>query len=422
MIRFMEPPLLYLAVLALTAMALALVKYVEVTFIGIKYGSLRAIFKENEKFKNIFLRWVKRGNLMLASLQFLRYLLEIFFILFLFHITENIVFSLLIAFGVFLIFGEYVPRTLAVQQGVRKAYRLYGSFYYVAVFLSPFVRLLMLPADILIKVMGGEMVLNAPYMTDLEEQIIKNVLSEDNIQESEMISSILEFKETTVREIMVPRVDIVAVSSDVTFDELIDVIDEEGHSRLPVYDERLDNILGIVYVKDLIRVGRDNFSLSVMLRDVFFIPETKKINSLLKDFQAKHMHMAFVVDEYGDLVGLVTIEDVLEEIVGEIEDEYDEEESLYRKIADNEFIVSPKMTLEEFEDEFAIDLTEHEITGDEDFETLAGFIIAHLGNLPKRGFEYDYGRFILRVTDADNRRILKVYLKIKENDSPKGGK
>jgi|GEM_PF-2509204 len=418
----MEPPLLYLAVLALTAMALALVKYVEVTFIGIKYGSLRAIFKENEKFKNIFLRWVKRGNLMLASLQFLRYLLEIFFILFLFHITENIVFSLLIAFGVFLIFGEYVPRTLAVQQGVRKAYRLYGSFYYVAVFLSPFVRLLMLPADILIKVMGGEMVLNAPYMTDLEEQIIKNVLSEDNIQESEMISSILEFKETTVREIMVPRVDIVAVSSDVTFDELIDVIDEEGHSRLPVYDERLDNILGIVYVKDLIRVGRDNFSLSVMLRDVFFIPETKKINSLLKDFQAKHMHMAFVVDEYGDLVGLVTIEDVLEEIVGEIEDEYDEEESLYRKIADNEFIVSPKMTLEEFEDEFAIDLTEHEITGDEDFETLAGFIIAHLGNLPKRGFEYDYGRFILRVTDADNRRILKVYLKIKENDSPKGGK
>ena len=418
----MEPPLLYLAVLALTAMALALVKYVEVTFIGIKYGSLRAIFKENEKFKNIFLRWVKRGNLMLASLQFLRYLLEIFFILFLFHITENIVFSLLIAFGVFLIFGEYVPRTLAVQQGVRKAYRLYGPFYYVVVFLSPFVRLLMLPADILIKVMGGEMVLNAPYMTDLEEQIIKNVLSEDNIQESEMISSILEFKETTVREIMVPRVDIVAVSSDVTFDELIDVIDEEGHSRLPVYDERLDNILGIVYVKDLIRVGRDNFSLSVMLRDVFFIPETKKINSLLKDFQAKHMHMAFVVDEYGDLVGLVTIEDVLEEIVGEIEDEYDEEESLYRKIADNEFIVSPKMTLEEFEDEFAIDLTEHEITGDEDFETLAGFIIAHLGNLPKRGFEYDYGRFILRVTDADNRRILKVYLKIKENDSPKGGK
>ena len=422
MIRFMEPPLLYLAVLALTAMALALVKYVEVAFIGIKYGSLRAIFKENEKFKNIFLRWVKRGNLMLASLQFLRYLLEIFFILFLFHITENIVFSLLIAFGVFLIFGEYVPRTLAVQQGVRKAYRLYGPFYYVVVFLSPFVRLLMLPADILIKVMGGEMVLNAPYMTDLEEQIIKNVLSEDNIQESEMISSILEFKETTVREIMVPRVDIVAVSSDVTFDELIDVIDEEGHSRLPVYDERLDNILGIVYVKDLIRVGRDNFSLSVMLRDVFFIPETKKINSLLKDFQAKHMHMAFVVDEYGDLVGLVTIEDVLEEIVGEIEDEYDEEESLYRKIADNEFIVSPKMTLEEFEDEFAIDLTEHEITGDEDFETLAGFIIAHLGNLPKRGFEYDYGRFILRVTDADNRRILKVYLKIKENDSPKGGK
>ena len=418
----MEPPLLCLAVLVLTAMVLALVKYVEVTFIGIKYGSLREIFKENERFKNIFLRWVKRGNLMLASLQFLRYLLEIFFILFLFSITDKIETSLLAAFGVFLIFGEYVPRTLAVQQGVGKAYRLYGPFYYVAVFLSPFVRLLMLPADVLIKVMGGEMVLSAPYMTDLEEQIIKNVLSEDNIQESEMISSILEFKETTVREIMVPRVDIVAVSSDVTFNELINVIDEEGHSRLPVYDERLDNILGIVYVKDLIRVGRDDFSLSAMLRDVFFIPETKKINSLLKDFQAKHMHMAFVVDEYGDLVGLVTIEDVLEEIVGEIEDEYDEEESLYRKISENEFIVSPKMTLEEFEDEFAIDLTEHEITGDEDFETLAGFIIAHLGNLPKRGFEYDYGRFILRVTDADNRRILKVYLKIKEDDSPRGGK
>ena len=191
---------------------------------------------------------------------------------------------------------------------------------------------------------------------------------------------------------------------------------------MPVYDERLDNILGIVYVKDLIRVGRDNFSLSAMLRDVFFIPETKKINALLKDFQAKHMHMAFVVDEYGDLVGLVTIEDVLEEIVGEIEDEYDEEESLYRKISENEYMVSPKMTLEEVEEEFSIDLAEHELTEDEDFETLAGFIIAHLGNLPKRGFEHDYGDFILRVVDADNRRILKVYLKIKEKQQKRGEK
>ncbi len=417
----MEPPLYYLC-FGLIALALSLVKFVEVTFIGVKYGSLRDIFKENETFKMIFLRWVKHGNLMLASLQFLRYILEITLILLLYEFSKNIVLSLTIAFAVFLIFSEYVPRTIAVQRGIGKAYLLFRPFYYIAIVLSPFVRLLMLPADILIKIMGGEMVLNAPYMTNLEEQIIKNVLSEDNIQESEMISSILEFKETTVREIMVPRVDIVAVPADITYEELVKVIDEEGHSRLPVYDERLDNILGIVYVKDLIRVGRDNFSLSAMLRDVFFIPETKKINALLKDFQAKHMHMAFVVDEYGDLVGLVTIEDVLEEIVGEIEDEYDEEESLYRKISENEYMVSPKMTLEEVEEEFSIDLAEHELTEDEDFETLAGFIIAHLGNLPKRGFEHDYGDFILRVVDADNRRILKVYLKIKEKQQKRGEK
>jgi len=350
---------------------------------------------------------------MLASLQFLRYMLEIVIIILLYESLGDMILTLGVSFGVYVVFGEYVPRTIAVQKGITKSRWLFLPLYYVALMLSPLVRLLMLPADIIIKVLGGEMVLNAPYMTDLEEQIIKNVLTDENMQESEMISSILEFKDTTAREIMVPRVDIVAVPSDISYEQLVNVIDEEGHSRLPVYDERMDNILGIVYVKDLVKTEKEDFDLKKMLREVFFIPETKKINSLLKDFQSKHTHMSFVVDEYGDLVGLVTIEDVLEEIVGEIEDEYDEDEPIYRKVAENEYILSPKMTVEEFKDEFGIDLDEEVSDDAEDFDTVAGFIIAVLGNLPGKGFKHDHGAFTLKVLEADNRRILKVGLSLK---------
>ena len=406
-------PHLYHVSLTLTVLILSLVKYTEVAFIGVKYVNLKELLNRNEKFKKIYLKWIKNGNLMLASLQFLRYMLEIVIIILLYESLGDMILTLGVSFGVYVVFGEYVPRTIAVQKGITKSRWLFLPLYYVALMLSPLVRLLMLPADIIIKVLGGEMVLNAPYMTDLEEQIIKNVLTDENMQESEMISSILEFKDTTAREIMVPRVDIVAVPSDISYEQLVNVIDEEGHSRLPVYDERMDNILGIVYVKDLVKTEKEDFDLKKMLREVFFIPETKKINSLLKDFQSKHTHMSFVVDEYGDLVGLVTIEDVLEEIVGEIEDEYDEDEPIYRKVAENEYILSPKMTVEEFKDEFGIDLDEEVSDDAEDFDTVAGFIIAVLGNLPGKGFKHDHGAFTLKVLEADNRRILKVGLSLK---------
>ncbi len=412
MIENMDPHLFY-AVLLISAFVMSLMKYAEVAFMGVKHGNLREILAENERFKKVFLKWIKNGNLMLASLQFMRYLIEIGFIILLFRHSYNLVLTLGISFGIFIVFGEYVPRTIALQKGISRAAWLFSWLYYAAMIFTPLVRLLMLPADIIIKLLGGEMVLSAPYMTDLEEQIIRNLLEDENMQESQMISSILEFKDTTAREIMVPRVDIVAVPSDITYEDLLALIDEEGHSRLPVYSERLDNVLGFVYAKDLLGIDEKAFDLEELLREVFYIPETKKINSLLKDFQAKHTHMSFVVDEYGDLVGLVTIEDVLEEIVGEIEDEYDEEEPLYRKVSEKEYVISPKMTTEEFKDEFSIDLEQLINPDTEDFDTVAGFIISTTGNLPERDFTCEYEKFIFKILDADNRRILKIGLELK---------
>ena len=396
---------------------LFLIKFVETSFVSMRYGDIREILVKDDLFKKILLKWIKSGNLMLASLQFIRYLIEISLILFLTQYTGNFFYSLLVSFFIFIVVGEYAPRTLAIQKGVKNVYFLFMPLYYLALFVSPFVRLFILPSDIIIKMFGGRMVLSAPYMTELEEQIIKNILDEDDAQERDMLNSILEFKDTIVREIMVPRVDIVAVPSDISYKELIDIIEKEGHSRLPVYDERLDNLLGIIYVKDLIKVDEKSFDIKKLLREPFFVPETKKINSLLKDFQTKHMHMAFVVDEYGDLVGLATIEDVLEEIVGEIEDEYDEEETLFTKIGEGEYIISPKMTIEEFNDTFNIDLEKFKINEDDDYDTIAGFLIAMLGTLPKKGDKKEFDTFLVKVMEADERRILKLYLKIKNKEN-----
>lgn len=235
-----------------------------------------------------------------------------------------------------------------------------------------------------------------------------------------MIEGVLQVAEMQVRDIVIPRSQMVVVSRDESPEKLLPVIVESGHSRFPVVGENRDEISGVLLAKDLLRYcsdnSRDDFSLRDVLRPAVFIPESKRLNVLLKEFRASRNHMAIVVDEYGGVAGMVTIEDVLEQIVGEIEDEHDIDEGTYiRKYSDINYTVKALTPVDEFNEYFNTDFS------DEEFDTIGGLVINRLGHLPRRGESLQLDNLDFQVLRADNRRIhlLKVSLQADINqDKP----
>ena len=224
-------------------------------------------------------------------------------------------------------------------------------------------------------------------------------------QEGEMIESIFEFKDTLAREIMVPRVDIACVSQDSSIADLIGVILERGHSRLPVFKENIDHIQGILLAKDLLEFWNKpdpEIDLTKVLRPAFFIPEAKKISDLLRDFVEKKFQIAIVIDEYGGTSGLITIEDILEEIVGEIYDEYDTQEPRLVPQEDGSVIVDARLEIENLADHFDIEVPEGE------FESVGGLMIHHLGKVPQVSDTVVIQNLELTVTAADERRVKQI--------------
>ncbi|MEW5801824.1 MAG: hemolysin family protein [bacterium] len=227
-------------------------------------------------------------------------------------------------------------------------------------------------------------------------------------EEHEMLRSILKFGDTIAREVMVPRIEMLCIREDASFEQVINFISEDGHSRIPVYKESIDNIVGVLYVKDLIRLlhpNKENFRVSDIMRPPFFIPETKRISELLREFQHKKVHLAIVVDEYGGTAGLVTIEDLLEELVGEIEDEYDTTtEKMLVVDEQNKQAVSAdgRLEIDELEEYFQIPLKE------DDYETVGGLIFTLLERIPYQGEQITFKGLQFTVEKVDARRIRRV--------------
>ena len=224
--------------------------------------------------------------------------------------------------------------------------------------------------------------------------------------EREMIHSIFEFGETLVREIMVPRVDVVAIRHDARLWEIVDLVLEEGHSRIPVYRDTIDHVVGVVYVKDLFRYlrdGRTQVTAEEVMRPAYYVPETKKVDELFQEMRQKKVHLAIVVDEYGGTAGLVTIEDVLEEIVGEIRDEYDVEEREPLVMLDERTaLVDARMHLEEVNERLGLDLPVGEV------DTLGGFVYSRMGHVPQQGEQLTYDGVVIRVEELDGQRIARL--------------
>ncbi|MGB9617874.1 MAG: hemolysin family protein [Desulfomonilaceae bacterium] len=224
-------------------------------------------------------------------------------------------------------------------------------------------------------------------------------------EEGDMIEGIFELKQTVAREIMIPRTSIVAVPSNCTLEQLLSTIIESGHSRIPVYEENVDHIVGILNAKDLLPLWLENrrdLDLSAIAREPYFVPETKRINDLLKELRAKKSHLAIIVDEYGGTSGIVTIEDIIEEIIGEIRDEHDVEEEPFIVQDEAATLVSAVVNLDDFEERFEVSVPR------EGYDTLGGFIIHHLGRVPARGEELVVGDLRLQVHSADPKRITRV--------------
>jgi magnesium and cobalt transporter len=246
-----------------------------------------------------------------------------------------------------------------------------------------------------------------PWSRDEIQTFIQSEVELD-AEEKSMLSGVLEVSETQVRDVMVPRSQMVVIDIEEEFDDILAMIVESGHSRFPVIGEDRDEILGILLAKDLLRYfGSDqakDLTIRKLLRPAAVIPESKRLNALLKEFRASHNHMAIVVDEYGGVAGLLTIEDVLEEIVGNIDDEHDQEEAEFiRPDGDRNgkpsFAVRALTRVEDFNEYFECDLD------DEEYDTIGGLVMHALGRLPRRGEKVNFGGFEFSVTRADKRRI-----------------
>jgi putative hemolysin len=307
-----------------------------------------------------------------------------------------------------LIVSELAPKTLAARHADRMALRIAGTIDAFARAFSPLIRALSLIATTLIRPFGAPITTRPPLVTEEQLRFLVEVGEEEGViqeEEREMIHSVFEFGETLVREVMRPRIDITAVPAGATINEALGLVMEHGHSRLPVYEGTVDHIIGVVYVRDLLpalRAGRLNQPVREAMRPAYFIPETKKVDDLFKEMQRRKVSMAIVLDEYGGTAGLVTLEDLLEEIVGEIQDEYDLEERPIQLIDSNTAVVNARTNIHEVNELLGLHLPE------ENVDTISGLVYAELGRVPAQGETLTLPGAELRVEKTLGQRIAKV--------------
>ncbi|HMO58297.1 MAG TPA: hemolysin family protein [Roseiflexaceae bacterium] len=295
--------------------------------------------------------------------------------------------GLLLLLLLIMIFGEALPKAMAVRDTAAAARLLTGPMALVVEVIWPVAWGVGVISRPLIHLTGGRAAAATPLVTEEELRMLVNVGEEEGLiepGEREMIEGIFTFGDTAVREVMTPRVDIVALEETAGIDEALDAVIARGHSRIPVYRDTIDHIIGILYAKDLLpwmRANKTDVALGSLLRSAHFVPETIKVDALLRDLQARKVHMAIVVDEYGGVAGLVTIEDVIEEIVGEIQDEYDFEGPEIQVVGEGELIVDARVLIDDLNELIGLQLSSAES------DRIGGVVFEYLGRVPKIGDE-----------------------------------
>jgi CBS domain containing-hemolysin-like protein len=314
-----------------------------------------------------------------------------------------------------IVFGELAPKSLAIQrsEATTLAITLPLRFFYYL--FRPFIWILNGFANMVLRSMGIRPVHGAEVHSAEELRLLFEQSAEGGVlmdSQHELIENVFEFNERLVKQIMVPRTRMVAIDVNIPEKELMEIIFEEGYSRLPVYNGSIDNIVGVLYVKDILSIMRlgEPIIIEKLMRPAYFVPETKKINRLLHQFQRRHMHMAIVTDEFGGVSGIVTIEDIIEELVGEIQDEYDEEVPIVERLSDFEYRVNGAAPVSDANDYLPFHLPEGE-----DYETVGGLVTMIYGHIPENLNEIaDFNEYEIQVLEKSDRRVESVLFKIKE--------
>jgi len=324
------------------------------------------------------------------------------------------VFQLFLVAFLLLIFGEIIPKIYASHYNVKTVKLMSPILYFFATQfpINILANLLEKSSTLIDKKLNKKHVLFSK--DDLNDAIELAAKDKNNDEERELLFGIVNFGNLSAKQIMCSRMDIVAFEADISFKQILENINEHGYSRIPIYSENIDNIIGILNIKDLIPYTNEdeNFDWKSLLRKPFYVHENKKLDDLLKEFKEKHIHFGIVVDEYGGTEGIVTMEDLMEEIVGDINDEFDEDESDYKKIDDKTFIFEGPILLNDFYRFVDIDGAEIEaIKGDA--ETLAGFLIEIIGQVPQTGFKTNFKNIEFIIEAADKRKIKKVKVKLR---------
>jgi putative hemolysin len=307
-----------------------------------------------------------------------------------------------------LVLAQLVPESLGVQHSEKLALALARPLHLLSTLAMPVVRLVVWISNALARLFGTGTRSEMPFVTEEEIRTLVDAGEEEGVleeEEKEMIYSIFDLGETMTREVMVPRIDVVALEVTTPLLEALEKIMQAGHSRIPIYHESIDNVVGVLYAKDLLpylRDGHTDVPLKSLLREAYFVPETKRASELLPDLQQRRVHVAIVVDEYGSMAGLVTIEDLLEEIVGEIQDEYDTEEPFVEFVNENEYVFDARVDLDDLNRLMDVSLPT------EDNDTLGGFIYTELGKVPTPGDQVAFGNMEFVVESVAGRRIRKV--------------
>ncbi|TMG17137.1 MAG: HlyC/CorC family transporter [Chloroflexi bacterium] len=318
--------------------------------------------------------------------------------------------SLVLSLAV-LVLCEITPKTISLQRAERVALRMARLVSGATWVMRPVVFVLTAITRLILRMLGGKTQVRGPFVTEEELKMLVSVGEEEGVleeEEREMIHGIFEMGDMRVRELMVPRTDLVAIEVNEPVEKAVDLVTKHGHTRIPVYDGNLDHIVGVLYAKDLLRavVRGEQKTLREIARKPYFTPESNKVQDVLRDLRKNRVHMAIVVDEYGGTAGAVTIEDILEEIVGPIQDEYDiGEEDEIQFISPNEVVLDGRVSVDDVNELLKLEI------GADDYDTIGGYVLNQLGAAPKVGATLKLGTGELRVEAVQGTRIKKVRIR-----------
>jgi len=402
----------------------ALISASEVAFFSLDPQTINELDESERKADKNILLLLQTPQRLLATILIWNNFVNVAVILLLTHVTTSIlnfdnvpflgfIFQAIFITFVLLLFGEIIPKVYATQYAKKAALKAAPLIKTLGKMVGPLVSFLVNSTSVVNNRLAKHTHSNIS-MDELSHALELTSNSKD--EDTDILEGIIKFGNIEVVDIMTSRLDMIMVDIKTNYKQLLDIIIKSGYSRIPVYSENRDNIKGLLYSKDLLpHLDKPvNFRWQSLVRQAYFVPETKMIDDLLNEFQLNKVHLAMVVDEYGGTSGLITLEDILEEIVGDISDEYDNEEQLFTKIDNHTFIFEAKILLNDF---FKIEEIEEDdfVKVIDEVETLAGLILELKGDIPAKNERIDYGRYVFEIIAVDNRRIKKVKLFIKDD-------